>query len=1317
MEDIKEEEEICLKNNNEEILRQSHPGEYNGNLKFQSKIIIIKEVENLLKSIQKKKGIDYLNLFNICSPYFVVTILFSFFLFYTLNVTDIICALSLFFILICMIFLQYKRKKYKADTYEIKLREILEVYKKNTDSEEEEDKDSQKNRLHKKTYDSLSYCFTQVLRRKNKKNSFQSTPNVLLAKGDVIRILPGNKAPAKMQSLSEPNFQLEKGELLKSKNENIPENANLKEYFTEELGFKKFKVLETPIVNEIKTLLRNIEEEEDSKPLLIDQRKMLYWKTINIILFLTLICSVSLSITWIVLENVNFAEILSHPVYMMICLTYICVPSLLKFMDAWCNSLLLSLSEKLQKADYNKQFRTNYFQFLQKKERKKKKMDLDEKEGHKDKKKIKKNQKSRTHIKGFTKVDTYYEEFNFSYWAIKDNWRRFKKMLLQGVAKKEDYVGILSYATILAFTDLEGIISENERYANELAVFDQYGKKVVIDLLHDPYVEFEQDIYVFEKKTSETTKYNALKKALAICMGNAQNPERGNKYEYLKPIFKLPSSLKKKVEQNSDEYFLHRFNKNEITPHLDCMCSLSFRLGLNPDERKNLFPTFSFWDIKNRDECNLDQRQREVEIGYKDDNDTESHNAVKSNKVRRKSVRGKNGKQLFDIESVSQYASDGQLSMRSSNNDLMKDVEEIKKEHSAAEIANNHFAEMRKRKQYVKEQAKVHHIVSTICKDLQVRQFDDSNKSSGIKYHLFSRGDPHMLLQFCGDYWNGNSVSPISHNNRANIFQAVKDIARQWSLNDLDAVGFAYKPAIPSIYEYVESRGYEKASSKSDIELLQKQQNNQIFLGMVGIKEHSKREINEIFKSFGNEGAGIRCVMFCKEGPIETKNLGSEIGLNTDWNTCISLSDDSMNELINQEGNLVLPYGIKGIREHLKTVDQIPLQVPMFCDSTPDNITEMIKMYQENGEVVVCIGNVFNIENIKIFHQADLSIGMMVAPSQRCIGCKGLCRGFTAMRTYTPNKLENLAFSLNSLPCAFNYSANTNIYSLYTLFRESRRLKNGQQQCLLMTVFLYMMILGSKLVDISLGLPSNMSNFMTLIICFICIPLLALTFLFRPMSNNIMKRHSINRRYSHFVQYYKKMVRFYIIKIIISFLIIEIAYLLNYYFMLKRYAEKFPDQMNGLKDVGFSDLEHILWGSLYKLRDEHQYWDHKVQVNQIFMTFYIGVICLILAPGFEHERYSVCKRRKILCKNNVFVVLMVIQSVLLFAYFFIGTCLVNTSDIYFPHYFYWIILVIHSSLLIGLEEVTKRIIRVQHDKDQTRLGFFYEIKLGMYSPK
>jgi len=182
----------------------------------------------------------------------------------------------------------------------------------------------------------------------------------------------------------------------------------------------------------------------------------------------------------------------------------------------------------------------------------------------------------------------------------------------------------------------------------------------------------------------------------------------------------------------------------------------------------------------------------------------------------------------------------------------------------------------------------------------------------------------------------------------------VKDIIKQWDLNDLDAIAFSYKPAVPSIYSFINDKSYEKGINKKRIEYLKTQQNNQIFLGMVGVKEHCRREINEVFKGMGEEGAGIRCVIFCKEGPMETKNLGAEIGLNTDWNSCISLADEANDytKLINIDGNLILPYGVKGIRKHLKEIDEIPLQVPMFCDSYPGSIKEMIKMYQENGEVV-----------------------------------------------------------------------------------------------------------------------------------------------------------------------------------------------------------------------------------------------------------------------------------------------------------------------------------------------------------------------------
>lgn len=72
--------------------------------------------------------------------------------------------------------------------------------------------------------------------------------------------------------------------------------------------------------------------------------------------------------------------------------------------------------------------------------------------------------------------------------------------------------------------------------------------------------------------------------------------------------------------------------------------------------------------------------------------------------------------------------------------------------------------------------------------------------------------------------------------------------------------------------------------------------------------------------------------MFCKDGPMETKNLGGEIGLQTDWNSCISLAEtgNTYTMLINKDGNLILPYGVEGIRKHLKEIDEIPLQVPMF---------------------------------------------------------------------------------------------------------------------------------------------------------------------------------------------------------------------------------------------------------------------------------------------------------------------------------------------------------------------------------------------------
>jgi hypothetical protein len=68
-------------------------------------------------------------------------------------------------------------------------------------------------------------------------------------------------------------------------------------------------------------------------------------------------------------------------------------------------------------------------------------------------------------------------------------------------------------------------------------------------------------------------------------------------------------------------------------------------------------------------------------------------------------------------------------------------------------------------------------------------------------------------------------------------------------------------------------------------------------------------------------------VLFSKEGVLETKSLAYELGMDNDWNSWISLSDNpsQLTKRINQDGNNVLPCGIQKVKDHLREIDQIPL--------------------------------------------------------------------------------------------------------------------------------------------------------------------------------------------------------------------------------------------------------------------------------------------------------------------------------------------------------------------------------------------------------
>jgi hypothetical protein len=119
--------------------------------------------------------------------------------------------------------------------------------------------------------------------------------------------------------------------------------------------------------------------------------------------------------------------------------------------------------------------------------------------------------------------------------------------------------------------------------------------------------------------------------------------------------------------------------------------------------------------------------------------------------------------------------------------------------------------------------------------------------------------------------------------------------------------------------------------------------------------------------------AGIRFVYFSPASERESKAFADRLGLETDWNSCILLSSASdpfgasTGYLESYDIKAQLPRGIENIRPHLEAVDDIPLHVSLFAECGPGAAADMIKIFQDYGEVVCCIGSSLNINNTAAF--------------------------------------------------------------------------------------------------------------------------------------------------------------------------------------------------------------------------------------------------------------------------------------------------------------------------------------------------------------
>ena len=72
---------------------------------------------------------------------------------------------------------------------------------------------------------------------------------------------------------------------------------------------------------------------------------------------------------------------------------------------------------------------------------------------------------------------------------------------------------------------------------------------------------------------------------------------------------------------------------------------------------------------------------------------------------------------------------------------------------------------------------------------------------------------------------------------------------------------------------------------------------------------------------------------------------------------------------------------MNNIKRHLeKEIDNVPLHVSLFTDSTKPAITSMIEIMKDYGEIVGCFGSTHSIENNGIFSVSN--IGLLIKTSK-----------------------------------------------------------------------------------------------------------------------------------------------------------------------------------------------------------------------------------------------------------------------------------------------------------------------------------------------
>ncbi|KAF0683095.1 Aste57867_24783 [Aphanomyces stellatus] len=324
------------------------------------------------------------------------------------------------------------------------------------------------------------------------------------------------------------------------------------------------------------------------------------------------------------------------------------------------------------------------------------------------------------------------------------------------------------------------------------------------------------------------------------------------------------------------------------------------------------------------------------------------------------------------------------------------------------------------------------------------------------------------------------------------------------------AVTIAQSPTSSSRLHATSSTG---GGPMDEQEELWKIQDDQIFLGMVASGVQPRKGMVGLIEDL--TASGIRFVYFSPRNMRRSKLLAEKMGIETDWNCAISLRDSDGPDPHRMTSNYSdwdvkarLPHGTAAIRRHLETVDNVPLLVSLYTDSTPETIEEMIAIFQEYHEVVLGVGTSLRESNVPLFSQADLAVAFEGNP--HTLFDTELPKG-TNLPVFSEADME-LSQMLNTLTCSFtvrNFGhKRASPMILVDLIRLGRHMLTNFVQ--LVHYIFVMQLYVATVVFFSYVLPfpevASLGCLSILWLLWVVVPSLSLSLLSSPPDKHIMTR-------------------------------------------------------------------------------------------------------------------------------------------------------------------------------------------------------------------